>query len=774
VAIAAMIAVLGVAAGAWHWWRTRPPRTEAEARQRFAERQPSPDELNVIVVTLDTLRADRLGCYGFSGVQTPHLDALAREGVLFEQATATVPLTFPSHASIFTGRIPPHHGVHDNGGYFLEDQQVTLAERLKEAGYATGAFIGAWVLDSRWGLAQGFDTYADRFDLSQRKLESSGSVQKRGDAVMDEALAWLQGVRAKKFFAWVHLYDPHTPYEPPEPWDARYPGQPYLGEIAYTDAVVGRLVEWLREAALLERTLVVVTADHGESLGEHGEATHTFFIYDATTHVPLIVRTPWGERGRVSAQVSSVDLMPTLLDLTGLAPQDGIDGRSLARLLLDPGADPGHVAYSETYFTRYHFGWQHLRSLRDGRHKFIDAPTPELYDVQQDPRESKNIYKAFSKRADELRRRLAELAGTGVQAAPQKSNLDPDTLQRLAALGYVGSAPDVDPTAVLPDPKDKIGLFNRMGAAKAAAGEDKYAEAVELMRAVVKEDPQIVDAHVFIGNWLRRLKRFDEAIEAFRAGLTVKPDNELALSNLANLYRTLGRHEAALEGYRSVLKLEPRNPQTWYQLATLQLDRGQVDEAVRTFREALVHNPKMGAAYNSLGAIAHARGDAAEAERLVRQALELEPEVRTGRFNLARLHEARGELSAAERLYREEIELHADHGKARFNLAQLLRQRGDRAGYLSELRAATDKAPEFGPAFFFLAREALGGGDLDAAEKLARQGLEVDKVSDLTPLGHYVLADVFTRRGRLADAAREVQEGRRIEAALRRNPLPRI
>ncbi len=772
-ALAALALALALG-GAWYWTRVRPPRDEAEARQRVARRDPAPHDVNVVVVTLDTLRADRIGCYGFSGVQTPHLDALAREGVLFEQASATVPLTLPSHASIFTGLIPPHHGVHDNGGFFLDVKHATLAERLHEAGWTTGAFVGAWVLDSRWGLDQGFDVYADRFDLSRLKVESSGTVQKRGDAVMDEALAWLEGVRSKKFFAWVHLYDPHTPYEPPEPYASRYAGQPYLGEVAYTDAVVGRLIDWLRGASLLERTVVVVTSDHGESLGEHGEATHTFFIYDATTHVPLLVRTPWGDRGRARAQVSSVDLMPTVLDLVGLAPQPDIDGRSLARLLLDPQADAGQVAYSETYFPRYHFGWQHLRSLRDGRHKFIEAPTPELYDLSSDPREGTNIYKAFSKRADELRRRLDALAGSGIQAAPQKQNLDPDTLQRLAALGYVGSAPDVDPRAVLPDPKDKIALFNRMGAAKAAAGEEKFDQAVSLMREVVREDPQIVDAHVFIGNWLRRLKRDDEAIQAFRDGLRVKPDNELALSNLANLYRALGRHEAALEGYRSVLRLEPRNPQTWYQLATLYLDLGQVQKATETFREALVHNPNMGAAFNSLGAIAHARGDAAESEKLVRQGLALEPEVRTGRFNLARLLEARGDLAGAEQQYREEVALHADHGKARFNLAQLLRQRGDQAGYLAALREATEKAPEFGATFFFLAREALGAGDLEAAESTARKGLEVDSASDVAPLGHYVLADVYTRRGRAQDAAREVARARKLEAALRRNPLSKI
>src|SRR5262245_50997619 len=255
VAIGAASAAL--AAGLLVWLSGRPPRSEQEARARIAARRPRPQELNVVVVTLDTLRADHLGCYGRRDAQTPRIDALAGEGVLFEQATATVPLTFPSHASIFTGLVPPHHGVRDNGGFFLPESATTLAERLKSAGYATGAFVGAWVLESKWGLAQGFDHYSDRFDLSRYKVLSLGTVQKRGDEVMDDALAWLASVEKGKFFAWVHLYDPHTPYDPPEPYRSRFPGQPYRGEVAYTDAVVGRLLGWLRERGLLDRTVVV-------------------------------------------------------------------------------------------------------------------------------------------------------------------------------------------------------------------------------------------------------------------------------------------------------------------------------------------------------------------------------------------------------------------------------------------------------------------------------------------------------------------------------------
>ncbi len=769
--------VLGVAAttlavGAALFLLTRAPRTDAEARARLSKRHPAPAELNVVLVTLDTLRADRLGCYGFAGIETPRLDALAGEGVLFEQATTTVPLTCPAHSSIFTGLLPPHHGVRDNGGFFLADSTTTLAERLKTAGYATGAFVGAWVLESKWGLAQGFDTYSDKFDLSKAKIVSLGTVQKKGDEVMDDAVAWLETVRSGKFFAWVHLYDPHTPYEAPEPYLSRYRGEPYLGEIAYTDHVVGRLLDWLRDRGLMERTLIVVTADHGESLGEHGEAAHAFFIYDATTHVPLIVRTPWGDRGRVPAQVSSVDILPTVLDLVGLTPQQDIDGQSLIRAVLDPRADVAHAAYSETYYPRYHFGWQHLRGVRDGRRLFVDAPEPELYDLRADPRELANVYKAYSADGERLRRVLDAMAGNAGQATPERRTLDPETLQRLAALGYVGSASDVDPTAVLPDPKSKIRLFGLMGDAKSAAQAERLDEAIAKMQQVIAEDPGIVDAHMTLGTWLVKAKRQDEAIAELKQALTLKPDNAIAMANLANVYRSRGETATAIEGYKSVLALDPKSPQTWYQLATLYLDLGRIDEAETTFREALAANPKMGAAYNSLGAIAFSRGGAEQAERLVRRALELEPKLRSGRYNLGRIREARGDAVDAKTLYLRELEDYPDQGKARFNLAQLMRQKGDRAAYLSELRAGVEKSPEFGPCYFYLAREELQAGRFDEAAALAKRGLEADAKSAVAPLGHYVLADVYNRQGERGKAEAELMKARQLEAALRRSPAP--
>jgi choline-sulfatase len=768
-------AILVAAAAAGLVLRNRPPRDDAQVQARLARMSPRPADLNVVVVTLDTTRADRLGCYGFQGVATPHIDALARDGVVFDNATATVPLTFPSHSSMFTGLIPPHHGVRDNGGFFLDDAKVTLAERLQQAGYATGAFVGAWVLDSKWGLGQGFQHYSDRFELNKYKVVSLGTVQKTGDEVMGDALGWLEGVKSKKFFAWVHLYDPHAPYEAPEPYASRYPNAPYVAEIAYTDAVVGRLTTWLRDQGLEERTLVVLTADHGEGLGDHGEAAHAYFIYGATTHVPFIVRTPWGLTGRNASRVSGVDLMPTVLDLVGLPPEPGVDGRSVARALFDPGAALGHVAYSETYFPRYHFGWQHLRSLRDERWSFIDAPEPELYDLAADPGEARNVFKANSARAEALRVRMDALGQAGTERAPERQSLDPDTLQRLAALGYVGNVIDVDPDAVLPDPKSKLKLFSMMNLAKARAQEDAFDAAIKLMRQVIAEDPKIMDAHLTLGNWLVRVKDPEGAIAAYKAALALKPDDEISLGNLAQLFRARGRTEdelAALEVFRSALRVNPRNPQSWYQLATLYLDARRLEDAAAAFQDALAANPKMGAAYNGLGVIAFERGDLARSEELVRKGLELEKGLRTARFNLGRIREARGDASGAEALYREELATYDDNGRAWFNLAQLRRGRGDREGYLQTLRTAIEKAPDFGASYWYLAREELGAGRLDTARDLAQRGLQAQPVSDVAPLGHYVLADVYNRQGQKAEAAGQLAQARRLEAAIQRGKGP--
>ncbi len=303
-----------------------------------AREERAPSRTNVVLVTVDTLRADRLGAYGNASGLTPNLDRLARSGVVFENASAAAPLTLPSHASILTGTYPLRHGVRDNGGYHLAPESVTLAETLAARSYRTGAFVGAFVLDSRWGLDQGFERYFDDFDFESFDDVSLGSVSRRGDEVVSEALAWMGGAKAGPFFAWLHLYDPHAPYEPPEPYRSRRAGERYGlydGEVVYVDELIGRLLDWLSRESLDEATVVVVMADHGEALEDHGELDHGFFIYDATMKVPFIIRAPALPKGvRVRAQVRSIDLMPTVLDLVGLPPEPSVQGTSLLPLAL--------------------------------------------------------------------------------------------------------------------------------------------------------------------------------------------------------------------------------------------------------------------------------------------------------------------------------------------------------------------------------------------------------------------------------------------------------
>ena len=316
---ASVVALIGALESASWWLPSRTPvRTLSGTVLGRLPAGVRASDLNLLIVTLDTTRADRIGAYGYAGVQTPNLDRLAREGVLFEQAASSAPLTLPAHSSLFTSKFPPEHGVRDNGGFFLAPRETTLATVLKGHGYRTGAFVGAYVLDAKWGINQGFDTYFDDFDLSKYKAISLGAIQRPGNEVIDHGLQWLDRIGAKppgRFFAWMHLYDPHAPYEPPEPYRSMYPDRPYIGEIAFADAQVGRVLSYLETHALLDRTIVVVMGDHGESLGDHGEATHGFFVYESVAHVPLIIRAPFsatlGGR-RVADVVRSVDVMPTV------------------------------------------------------------------------------------------------------------------------------------------------------------------------------------------------------------------------------------------------------------------------------------------------------------------------------------------------------------------------------------------------------------------------------------------------------------------------------
>ena len=408
---------------------------------------------NVVLITLDTMRADRLPPYGFGGVATPTLDRLAAEGVVFEEAYAAVPLTLPSHATLFTGLYPPRLSVHDNAGAPLADKFETLAEGLGSRGLATAAFVSSAVVAPGRGLEQGFDTYS----LGKQGCEGSGRARRSAQEVVDESIEWLKRKDSSPFFVWLHLYDTHAPIRVPGDIALGY-ADPYLAAIAYEDAQIARVIEYLDRRGLLDESLIVVTGDHGESLGEHGEESHGIFVYDEALRVPLIVRGPGIEPGRVSAAVRLIDVMPTVLDFLGL-PIPSMQGVSLTRLMSGAEEKPREI-YSESRYPE-RFGWAPLRALRVGRLKVIEAPRPELFDVVADPREQRNLYDSNRRDAAVLLDWLRAMHGKPESVASVP--IDRAQATRLASLGYVAAVPrQPASTGALADPKDMIQAFNHI------------------------------------------------------------------------------------------------------------------------------------------------------------------------------------------------------------------------------------------------------------------------------------------------------------------------
>ena len=729
----------------------------------------APADLNLLLITLDTTRADRLGAYGAIGKATPAFDRIAAEGVLFQRAVTAVPLTLPAHATIFTARYPPGHGVRDNGGFFLDANETTLAERLKANGFKTGGFVGAYVLDRRWGIAQGFDTYFDDFDVTHAKGGVLASVERPGDEVADHALAWLEQVASSRFFGWVHFYDAHSPYDPPEPYRSRVAGDFYGGEIAFVDAQVGRLIAFLERRDLLKKTIVVIIGDHGESLGEHGERTHGFFVYQAVLDIPFAVLAPFdGLRARnVADVVRSVDLLPTMMDLLSIPLNDHIDGRSLVPLMSGSVRELGLEAYGEAMYPRYHFGWSDLRALTAGRFKYIEAPRPELYDLEQDPHETHNLYDARRPLADRMAASLRTVAAPVAQAVTPSVEVDPDARARLAALGYVGTFVTDAPRShtTLADPKDKIELFNLITKAREELQDAHDSRAgLAMLEEAVRKDPEIIDAWLLMGNEYAKRRAFDRALECFQRALSLKPDYDLAIMNMANVYRDLGRPADAVVGLKRLLAVNPTNVQVRQQMAQIFLDEGQLADAERELTTVLQQDERMAAAHNSLGALRLKQGDTDAGEREIRRALAERPDLPLAHFNLALVAEGRGDWVSAEAEYRKEIQQHPGSYMAQFNLGKLYEQRSDRAGQLRAYQSAVLSNPQFAEGHLFLAKLYLDLRKLDDAIESARRGLELQPAGEWAPLGHFVLADAFAARGDREAAAREAAEGRRLAA----------
>ncbi len=583
---------------------------------------------NVILITIDTVRADHLGCYGAKEIQTPALDALARDGIVFERAVSQVPLTWPSHAAILTGLYPFQNGVQDFTGQPLEARFRSVAQAFQTHGYATGAVVSSFVLDRSWGLARGFDFYDDAFTAEAFAHKDLGLVERRAGESVTRALAWLQKTSRRPFFFWLHLYDPHSPYDPPEPYRTQYRTRPYDGEIAYSDHELERLIAWLKHNQLYDHSLIVFLSDHGESLGEHGEQEHGFFVYDSTVHIPLIVKLPTGSGlrpGRVTRPIETIAVAPTLLRLAGV--HDEIEKQFGSQGLLGSGAGEEDEAYSETFYPFSSFGWSPLHALETGRYEYIDAPSPELYDLATDPEEKSNLAALQPATVAVLKQKLAARMQDR-RFNPSRDNsyeLSPDAVEKLRALGYVAYRSPVAASALaagLPDPKDKLWEFNSILQAGDALHAGDFLRAKSLLLQVREKDPTMYIVPFSLGEVAMAQQEWDEAAVEFKKCLDLNPHFDQAMLGLARALSSQGKVDEAKQWTRQAIQYNSQSYRAWYFLGSLEA-RDDKPAAISAYEKAVSIQGNFAPARRDLGLLQFQQQNYSEAAKHLAQAVAL-------------------------------------------------------------------------------------------------------------------------------------------------------
>ncbi len=657
---------------------------------------------NAILITVDTLRADRLGSYGNPSGLTPAMDGLARDGVVFRRAVAQVPLTLPSHTAILTGTYPMWNGVEDLSTRGLSPGIPTLAEAFKRHGYATAAFVSAFVLDSMWGLERGFDLYDDWFKPVEGKADRRDSLERRAEETVNHSLAWLDAHHSQSFFLWIHLYDPHAPYDPPEPFKSRYRARPYDGEVAYADQQLGRLIASLKRAGLYAPALIVLTSDHGESLGEHQEQQHGFFIYNSTVRVPLIVKPPDGfepARRSVVRVVNTVDIAPTLAQFCRFDSSDvaNFQGRSLLALLDKSPPTPTREGYSESLYPRSTFGWHSLRAVETGQYHYIAAPKEELYDLEQDPGETHNLVRQSPATVAALRAILQQAVtrfGRKAGVSASAPALGPEAVEKLRSLGYLSiSLPknqqDDDPRAA--DPKDEIGFYNQVMRATELAEDGRFRESNALLEQTAAANPRAYllpflqgenslalgqpreavryyrralglnagfdQAAMGLGHAAYRAGDNAEAVKAYQLALELNPRNFIVRLALGKAYWRLNRLDDAAEGERQVLREHPNYAQARADYGITLVRLRKFDIALPELLKAIELGYRTSLVYNYLGNAYMASGRSAEAVGAYEEAIRLDPNSPTAYVKLAVIFAQSGQPEKARQYYQKACRL---------------------------------------------------------------------------------------------------------------------
>jgi arylsulfatase A-like enzyme/Tfp pilus assembly protein PilF len=659
----------------------------------------------ILLVTIDTLRWDRVGYMG-SDVATPNLDRLARSGAVFTQAITAAPITLPAHSSILSGLYPTSHGTRFNGMFRLPDEVETVAETLKSRGFATGAFVGAFVLDRRFGLEQGFDLYDDELPGGD-PVDPMHFAERRAEEVVARALTFIEAHKQERFFVWVHVYDPHLPHNAPAPYAERYPGRAYDAEVAYTDAALGPLLDAVND----DRTAVVVIGDHGEGLGDHGESSHTLFVYDSTMRVPLVLKAPAVAPGtRVERQVRSVDVAPTILELSGVSSEQKIDGVSLLGQL-GPEPEETLAAYGETFGTFYQFNWSELRFLRKDGFKFIEAPRPELYDLRADPGETNNLW---TENPSDVGKRLRRELDRAVKAERQDAAepVDEETRRRLESLGYVASTQKKSPGR-LPDPKDRVQIFERTQ---------------ELLTPGVPAEEQIA---------------------GFREILVLEPENVMARKRIAGLLAERGRLEEAVAEYQGLMRIAELDTKDWENLISALLLLNRTEEALVLTGEALSEFPWQSELQVLNGEALEKAGRIEEARSAYTKAIELRPEVSENYWRRGTVARKLGDTQGAERDFRESLAREETFDAGRLALAGLLSETGRPAEAIELLGEAGSASLKAALAEAFLASDRY-----DEARALLEEALKLEPENTRAMA---LLGPIYGRAGELPMAAKTLE-----------------
>ncbi len=654
----------------------------------------------VILISVDTLRADHLSCYGYNRLTTEHIDSLAHGGTIFEQVNAQVPLTLPSHISLLTSTYPFANGIEDNGEP-LSAKTVTLAGVLQSHGYRTAAFVGGFVLDRRFGLAQGFEYYDSPFDLTHKEGVDPSEIKRSGQQVTAAAKRWLEANPHGPFFLFLHFYDLHTPYDA-SPDFRRHFGQGYDPELAYVDSVVGDFLECLSRAGLLDRSLIVFIGDHGESLGEHGEGTHGYFVYQSTLRVPLIIHWPKGPMPfptSVSEPAGLIDVAPTILQFLGIGQPREFQGQSLMGLFKNPGNNDRAV-FSESLYAHDHFGAGALRSLRIGGWKFIAAPKPEIYDLKRDPSETTNLFATHSSVAGAFHEKLVEFLARYKPVQPSGDRkIDPEVAARLRSLGYVSySTSQTVPLESGPDPKDLLPDYKAFERALALSSSGSLPKAGALLRDLLDKNPGLIDVRITLGLNEQKLGDQQDAAQQFQSVLKQQPLNVLAHYNLAVSYAALRQTDNATKELEATLALDPAQTQAEDLLAGILIEQGRYDGAANHLEHVLTVFPDDYLANYNLGILAARNQHWDAALQDLKAAVRSEPGSAEGHNALGSVYLKMGQPEEARKEFDEAIRLNPRFGSAHFNLGLVLRAEGKLPEAAQEFRIALSIDPTFEPA----------------------------------------------------------------------------